>query len=173
MESVKSHALFLPYPAQGHINPFMQLANILISRNVLVTFVNTDFNHRRLNPKSTDQIRFESFDDGLPLDHGRTLINMPELCESLDEHGPPSVERILENLRHSASNVPPISCIIADGTFSCFMKQIADKYEVPWVCFWTPSACRVSAYFHMPLLIDEGYIPIKGMQFYSNFQLLT
>jgi hypothetical protein len=162
MERVKSHALLFPYPAQGHINPLMQLANVLISRNVLVTFLNTDFNHRRLNPKSTEKIRFESFPDGLPPDHGRTL-NIPELSESVQKHGPPNVERILENLKDSAVNVPPISFIVADGSFSSFMQHIARKYGVPWVAFWTPSACGFSAYFHMPLLMDEGYIPIKGM----------
>lgn len=160
MERVKSHALLLPYPAQGHINPFMQLANVLISRNVLVTFLNTDFNHRLLKPKSSEKIRFESFPDGLPPDHGRTL-NIPELRESIQKHGPPNVERIVENLKHSASSVPPISFIVADGNFSRYMQQMVQKHGVPWVAFWTPSACGFSAYFHMPLLIDEGYIPIK------------
>jgi len=159
MEHIKSHALLLPFPAQGHINPFMQLAKILISRNVLVTFVNTDFHHQRLNPESSDEIRFESFTDGLPPDHGRTL-KLPELCESLLKHGPPNVERIIENLKHSAINVPPISFIVADGAFS-FTQKIADKYGIPRVAFWTLSACGFSAFFHMPLLADSGYIPIK------------
>eukprot|EP00253_Pinus_taeda_P003872 PITA_03872 len=160
MERAKSHALLLPYPAQGHINPFMQLANVLISRNVLVTFLNTDFNHRLLKPKSSEKIRFESFPDGLPPDHGRTL-NIPELRDSIQKHGPPNVERIIENLKHSASSVPPISFIVADGNFSRYMPQFVQKHGIPWVAFWTPSACGFSAYFHMPLLIDEGYIPIK------------
>ena len=143
----------------------MQLANVLICRNVLVTFVNTDFNHQRLNPKSTDQIRFESFPDGLPPDHGRTL-NVPELCESVQKHGPLYVERIVENLKQSATNVPPISFIVADGDYSIFMVQIAHKYGIPWVSFWTPSVCGFSAYFHMPVLMEEGYIPIKGTLIY-------
>ena len=127
-----------------------------------MTFLNTDYNHRRLNPKSTDKIRFESFPDGLPPDHGRTL-NIPELCESAQKHGPPNVERIVEKLKYSASNVPPISFIVADGSYSIFMQQIAKKYGVLWVSFWTPSACGFSAYLHIPLLMDGGYIPIKGI----------
>jgi hypothetical protein len=130
MERVKSHALLFPYPAQGHINPLMQLASVLISRNVLVTFLNTDFNHRCLNPKSTEEIRFESFPDGLPPDHGRTL-NISQLSESMQKHGPPNVERILENLNDSAVNVPPITFIVAHGNFSNFMQHIARKYGVP------------------------------------------
>lgn len=175
MESVKPHALLFPYPAQGHINPFMQLANVLISRHVLVTFLNTDYNHHRLNPKSSDKIRFESFPDGLPPEHGRTL-NIPELCETVQNHGPPNVERIVENLKYSATNVPPISFIVADGNFSIFMQRIALKYGVPWVAFWTPSACGFSAYFHMPLLMDEGYIPTKDekeIQDQSKDQLIS
>ena len=49
------------------------------------------------------------------------------------------------------------------------MQEIADKYGIPRVAFWTLSACGFSAYFHMPLLVDEGYIAIKGTQFYSIF----
>lgn len=169
MERVKSHALLFPYPAQGHINPLMQLANVLISRNIVVTFLNTDFNHRRLNPKSTDEIRFESFPDGLSPDHGRTL-NIPELSESVQKHAPPYVERIVENLKHSTSNVPPISFIVADGNYSSFIGQIAQKYRVLWVSFWTPSACGFSAYFHMPLLMDEGYIPIKEKEIHDQYK---
>eukprot|EP00253_Pinus_taeda_P036640 PITA_36640 len=138
----------------------MQLANVLISRNVLVTFLNTEFNHQRLNPEPSDEIRFESFPDGLPPDHGCTL-NIPQLSESAQTHGPPHIERIIENLKHSASSVPPISFIVADGNYSIFMQQIVQKYGIPWVAFWTPSACGFSAYFHMPLLMDEGYIPTK------------
>ncbi|MFQ6657763.1 hypothetical protein Gotur_027304 [Gossypium turneri] len=31
MGSIKSHAVCLPFPAQGHINPMMQLAKLLHS----------------------------------------------------------------------------------------------------------------------------------------------
>uniref|UniRef100_A0A0D6QT64 Glycosyltransferase n=1 Tax=Araucaria cunninghamii TaxID=56994 RepID=A0A0D6QT64_ARACU len=170
MEGFKGHALLFPFPAQGHINPMMQLANILISQRVLVTFVNTDFTHERLNPKSTHAIRFESFPDHLPPDHGRTL-QLPELCESLQKYGPNHVENVVTNLMEAA-DVPPITCIVADGVFS-FTQRIADKFGIPRIAFWTTSACGFSAYYYMPLLIDEGYIPLKDNTGSNKDQVIT
>ncbi|RWR87787.1 UDP-glycosyltransferase 85K12 [Cinnamomum micranthum f. kanehirae] len=45
-EMKKPHVVCIPAPAQGHINPVMQLAKLLHSRGFFITFVNTDFTHR-------------------------------------------------------------------------------------------------------------------------------
>ncbi|GLJ48796.1 hypothetical protein SUGI_1028980 [Cryptomeria japonica] len=158
MDGVRGHALLLPFPAQGHITPMMQLANILVANHIVVTFVNTEFIEKRLKHKSTDYLRFQSFPDGLPPDHLRTL-KVPELCESLQKHAPFHVENIVEKIMQ-ADSVPPLTIIVADGAFS-FTQKIADKFSVPRVAFWTTSACGFSAYYYMPLLIDQGYIPLK------------
>ncbi|CAL5035010.1 unnamed protein product [Urochloa decumbens] len=42
------HAVCMPYPAQGHVTPMLKLAKLLHARGFHVTFVNTEFNHRRL-----------------------------------------------------------------------------------------------------------------------------
>ncbi|GLJ48794.1 hypothetical protein SUGI_1028950 [Cryptomeria japonica] len=71
----------------------MQLANILVANHIVVTFVNTDFIEKLLNPTSTEYMKFVSFPDGLPPDHVRTL-KLPELCESLQKHAPFHVHNI-------------------------------------------------------------------------------
>eukprot|EP01018_Ginkgo_biloba_P035958 Gb_31148 [translate_table: standard] len=173
MEGIAGHALLFPFPAQGHINPMMQLAKILSSRQVFITFVNTDFIHQRLNPKPNPRFRFESFPDGLSSDHVRTL-KLPELCESTLTHAPPHIENIVANSMHSPT-VPPITFIVSDGVLS-FTQEIADKYGIPRVSFWTTSACGFSAYFHMPLLIDRGCIPLEEedqKRLLDNDELIT
>ncbi|RWR87791.1 UDP-glycosyltransferase 85K12 [Cinnamomum micranthum f. kanehirae] len=45
-EMKKPHVVCIPAPAQGHINPVMQLAKLLYSRGFFITFVSTDFTHR-------------------------------------------------------------------------------------------------------------------------------
>ncbi|GLJ48792.1 hypothetical protein SUGI_1028910 [Cryptomeria japonica] len=158
MDRVRGHALLLPFPAQGHINPLMQLANILVANHIVVTFVNTDFIEKLLNPTSTQYMKFVSFPDGLPPDHVRTL-KLPEFCESLQKHAPFHVHNIVEKIMQSVC-LPPLTIIVADGVFS-FTQQIADNFGVPRVAFWTTSACGFSAYYYMPLLIEQGYIPLK------------
>ena len=41
------HAVCVPFPTQGHITSMLKLAKILHARGFRVTFVNTEYNHRR------------------------------------------------------------------------------------------------------------------------------
>ncbi|XP_040945587.1 linamarin synthase 2-like [Gossypium hirsutum] len=62
MGLIKSHAVCLPFPAQGHVNPMMQLAKLLHSRGFHITFVNTEFNHRRLiRSRGEEAVKDEGF----------------------------------------------------------------------------------------------------------------
>ncbi|KAF0908040.1 hypothetical protein E2562_022897 [Oryza meyeriana var. granulata] len=71
-EPCKPHVLLIPYPTQGHVNPFLKLATALHARSFHVTFVHTEYNHVRLlrsrGPSAVagaDGLRFESIPDGL------------------------------------------------------------------------------------------------------------
>jgi UDP:flavonoid glycosyltransferase YjiC (YdhE family) len=44
----KPHVVLIPYPAQGHVTPFLRLAKALHARSFHVTFVHTEFNRARL-----------------------------------------------------------------------------------------------------------------------------
>ncbi|XXG43448.1 hypothetical protein AAC387_Pa01g3483 [Persea americana] len=48
LKKQKPHVVCIPLPAQGHINPMMQVAKLLHSRGFFVTFVYTHFTHNRL-----------------------------------------------------------------------------------------------------------------------------
>ncbi|KAL4196268.1 hypothetical protein AMTRI_Chr04g182380 [Amborella trichopoda] len=83
----KPHALCVPFPAQGHINPMMQLARLLHSKGFYIKFVNSEFNQDRITEANGhvpatgfDDFRLESIPDGLPPSYGRTT-NVLELCD--------------------------------------------------------------------------------------------
>jgi len=61
-DNKKPHAVLIPYPVQGHINPLFKLAKLLHVRGFHVTFVNTEYNHKRLL-KSRGPKAFDSFTD--------------------------------------------------------------------------------------------------------------
>jgi hypothetical protein len=42
------HVLVFPFPAQGHVNSMLKLAELLALAGLQVTFLNTDHNHDRL-----------------------------------------------------------------------------------------------------------------------------
>ncbi|KAL9452653.1 hypothetical protein AB3S75_008443 [Citrus x aurantiifolia] len=69
----KVHAVCIPSPSQSHIKAMLKLAKLLHHKGFHITFVNTEFNHRRFlksrGEHSLDGLpnfRFEAIPDGLP-----------------------------------------------------------------------------------------------------------
>ena len=169
------HVILFPFPLQGHIKPFMNLANVLSIRGFYITFVLTQFIQKRLaecgvimahkdsmmGNKNHMNITFETVPDGLPPQHGCSQNqNLPELCESMAVNAHIHLSKLMEKLRH-LPNVPPVSFIVSDGLLSK-IQDTADEYGVPRVAFWPTSAFGFTSFFSIPLLIDKGYLPLKG-----------
>eukprot|EP01018_Ginkgo_biloba_P015348 Gb_41001 [translate_table: standard] len=157
------HAVMLPFPAIGHLSPMLNLAGLLASRDILVTFVNTEFIHDRMFKSAPNEhnIRFQTISDGLPDDHNRSFDPTHQMMRSVTGTAGIYFEKLVEKLRASSDDVPPISCIIGD-TFLPFAQDIAQKYDIPGMAFWACSACSFSVHFHTDLLVQKGYIPLQG-----------
>ncbi|XP_058086826.1 7-deoxyloganetin glucosyltransferase-like [Magnolia sinica] len=174
----KPHVVCIPYPAQGHINPILQLAKLLHFRGFYITFVNTEFNHQRLvrsrgpdSVKGFDDFRFETIPDGLPLlDQDRTQ-DLPTLCYSIRKNCHPPFLNLLKKI-NATLNMPPVTCIISDGVMS-FTLQAAEELGIPEYVFFTQSACGLMGYLHYSELIERGYIPLKDESYFTNGYLDT
>lgn len=69
----KPHAVCVPSPFQSHIKAMLKFSKLLHHKGFLITFVSTEFNHRRFlksrGPNSLDSFpdfRFVTIPDGLP-----------------------------------------------------------------------------------------------------------
>ncbi|CAH1434385.1 unnamed protein product [Lactuca virosa] len=171
----KPHAICIPYPAQGHINPMMKLAKLLHFKGFHISFVNTHYNHKRLlrsrGPSSLDGLpdfRFHSIPDGLPPSDAEATQSIPDLCESVPKH---SLEPFCE-LITKLNCVLPVSCIISDGCMS-FTLEAAKRFGLPEVLFWTTSACGLLAYTHYREFVRKEYTPLKDMSYVTNGYLET
>ena len=177
MESVsqteKPHAVCIPYPAQGHITPMLMLAKLLHHRGFYITFVNTDYNHRRLlqsrGPNSLDGLqdfKFRTIPDGLPYSDANCTQDIPALCESTSKNCLAPFCDLISQLNSMAaspcSNMPPVSCIVSDAVMS-FSMLAANEFKIPYAFLWTASACGYLGYFQYEHLIKQGLIPLKGM----------
>ncbi|ONK75583.1 uncharacterized protein A4U43_C03F18430 [Asparagus officinalis] len=172
----KPHAVLVPYPAQGHINPMLRLGKLLHAKGFHVTFVNTEYNHRRLvrswGPgvvKGVDGFRFETIPDGLPPSDVEATQDIPALCDSTTRN---CLEPFRQLLRKLNSNSPPVSCIVSDGVMS-FTLDAAEELGVPEVLFWTTSACGFMAYLHYHELVARGLAPLRDMADVTNGYLDT
>ncbi|KAK1577309.1 hypothetical protein Q3G72_020577 [Acer saccharum] len=174
----KPHAVCIPYPAQGHINPMLNVAKLLHNKGFHITFVNSEFNHKRLlkskGPKALDGLptfRFETIPDGLPPMDVHATQDIPSLCFSTRKHGLAPFKQLLNKLNDS-SDAPPVTCIVSDGVMS-FTLDAAEELGVPEVLFWTTSACGFLAYCHFHQLIEKGYTPLKDESCFTNGYLET
>ncbi|XP_060198919.1 7-deoxyloganetin glucosyltransferase-like [Lycium barbarum] len=176
----KPHAVCIPYPAQGHINPMLKLAKILHHKGFHITFVNTEHNHRRLlksrGPdalKGLPSFRFETIPDGLPPCDPDTTQDIPSLSKSTSTTCLGPFKELLTKLNNTSSpNVPPVSCIVSDGAMS-FTLFAAQDFGIPEVLFRTPSACGLLAYKHYRHLVEKGYTPLKDESYLTNGYMET
>lgn len=166
--SGKNHAVFIPYPAQGHINPMLKLAKILHFRGFHITFVNTEYNHERLvrsrgpdSVKGLDDFRFETIPDGLPPSEHDGTQDIAALCLSTRAKCLVPFRDLILKLNNS-KGVPPVTCIIADGVMS-FTLKVADELGILELVFWTMSACGFMGYLQFDQLIKRSYTPLKGI----------
>ncbi|KAL6883750.1 hypothetical protein ACP4OV_011164 [Aristida adscensionis] len=171
-EAVAPHAVCVPYPAQGHVTPMLKLAKLLHARGFHVTFVNTEFNRRRLlhsrGPAALDGapgFRFAAIPDGLPPSDADATQDVPALCYSTMTTCLPHLSALLARLNAEAAATgaaaaPPVTCVIADGVMS-FAYDAAREIGVPVAALWTASACGFMGYRHYRQLVDWGLVPFK------------
>ncbi|KAK1643955.1 hypothetical protein QYE76_061760 [Lolium multiflorum] len=156
--SPRPHVMVLPFPAQGHVMPLMELSHRLVDHGLEVDFVNTDFNHDRvLNAMAAetgvvpDGIHMVSFPDGMGPDGDRTDIAM--LADGL----PAAMLGPLEEMIRSKK----IKWLIADVSM-CWALELAVTAGVRVALFSTFSAAVFLLRLHIPKLIEDGIIDVCG-----------
>ncbi|CAN1150049.1 7-deoxyloganetin glucosyltransferase [Linum perenne] len=179
------HVVCVPFPAQGHINPMLHVAKLLHSSGFHVTFVNTEYNHKRLL-KSWEVVgsgggmitslppafHFESIPDGLPPSENiDTTQDIPSLCESIPKNFLAPFRDLVYKL-NDAVEVPRVSCILSDAAMP-FTLDLARELGIPDALFLTPSACANLAFLSYPVLVDRGLVPLKDSSYLTNGYLET
>jgi hypothetical protein len=166
-----AHVLIFPFPAQGHVNSMLKLAELLSLAGLHVTFLNTDFIQDRLNRYTNIQTRFSCYpgfqfktiSDGLPADHPRSSDLLFEVFGSLNSRTKLLLKEMLGDPNQLSSNTRPfLTCIIVDGIIGGFTSDVANELRIPIIYFRTISACCFWAYFSIPKIIEAGELPIRG-----------
>ncbi|KAJ3702228.1 hypothetical protein LUZ61_005933 [Rhynchospora tenuis] len=167
----KRHALCLPFPAQGHISPMLTLAKLIHASGFHVTFVNTEFNHRRLirshGPTSLSaqaDFQYMTIPDGLPYCDEDATQDIVSLCCSTRNTCLPHFRDLLDRLNEPGAGIPGVTCIIADPLMS-FALDAAKEIEVPCSLVWFSNAYTLMGYLKCPELISRGLAPLEGMQY--------
>ncbi|KAJ9541805.1 hypothetical protein OSB04_028311 [Centaurea solstitialis] len=153
--------LLFPLPFQGHINPMIQLANILYSKGFTITILHTDFNA----PVTSNypNFTFKSVLDNHPQDPRISELPTQGISAAMsrlthfNEFGADSFRRDLEELLSEKDEAT--SCLITDALWY-FTQGVADGLKLPRLVLRTSSLFSTVFYSSIPLLDDRGYFKL-------------
>ncbi|KAF8030075.1 hypothetical protein BT93_E2486 [Corymbia citriodora subsp. variegata] len=119
--------VLFPVPFQGHINPMLQLAQILHNRGFSITILHTDLNSP--DPSSHPHFAFRSIGDGLSQSEA-SMSNVVRLIALLNARcAAPFEERLREEVSSPDGRDAPVTCLIADALFR-FTWDVAERAGV-------------------------------------------
>lgn len=163
------HVLVIPCPVQGHITPLIRLSEMLSSRGILVTFMNTESNHfKMMKARSRHEgisvgpisnIRFVQVSDGLPLDFDREA-NSSEYHRCVQNEMRDHAEHLIQSHLDTEAGKPQFSCIIGSSYLN-WTFLVAKKFKVPFVAFWSQSLSVYAIYRNLSMIISNGHFPPK------------
>jgi hypothetical protein len=149
--------LMFPLPFQGHINPMMQLADVLHSRGFDITVFHLPFNapdhaSYRLVPVGTGVPSGDLFPTGSDADFAGALQRINERLQA-------PFEDILREVLEEEERPP--ACLVVDSNFRG-MQLVAERLGVPTLVLRTGGAACLVAYMAFPALCDKGVLPPQG-----------
>ncbi|KAM7259472.1 hypothetical protein ACFE04_015213 [Oxalis oulophora] len=163
--STKAHALILPYPAQGHINPMFQFAKRLVAKGVKATLVTTKFISKSMPIiDSSSNIHIETISDGFDEGGFSTADSIEHYLSTLQAVGSQSLVDLIQKLKNSNN---PVTVIIYDG-FSSWALDVAKHCGIAAVVFFTQS-CAVNYIYYsvykgiLKLPLSEPTVSLPGL----------
>ncbi|KAK6155021.1 hypothetical protein DH2020_009269 [Rehmannia glutinosa] len=159
----RPHVLAIPYPAQGHVIPLMELAQCLAKDGIKVTFVNTEFNHKRIvkalsqTGNINESIQLASIPDGLEPWEDRN--DLGKLTVAMLKVMPEKLEALIEKINETESD--KIVCVITDYGMG-WALELANKLGIKRAAFVPTAVALLALAINAQKLVDEGIIDSDG-----------
>ncbi|KAF5457660.1 hypothetical protein F2P56_021746 [Juglans regia] len=192
----RGRILALPYPAQGHVSPMMAFCRVLEKHGFKITFVNTDFNHKRIVragvgkdslSMGSNNINFVSIPDGLDPEDERNELEFPKLCQSMLLTMPAKLEELVRGINSNAAAASGGRGGLAGGTddddddkITCFITEfgmswaleVADKMGIKGAAYYPmcTTFCNATSFF-APNKELEAFLNSDGIKGCGTDQL--
>ncbi|XP_010527436.1 PREDICTED: UDP-glycosyltransferase 75C1 isoform X2 [Tarenaya hassleriana] len=138
----RPHFLLVTFPAQGHINPALELANRLISHGATVTFSTTVNALRRMGtpPSAVDGLSFawlsDGFDDGVKSpEDGKIYMS------EFKRRGSAALSDVID------TSDPPITAVIY-SILVPWAAAVAREFHLPATLLWIEPATVLDVYYY-------------------------
>ncbi|KAK1359621.1 UDP-glycosyltransferase 76C2 [Heracleum sosnowskyi] len=146
--------LLFPFPFQGHINPMLQLANILYSKGFNITIIHTLCNSP--NKSNYPHFTFETISEesltAFPTMQGSVtnVVLLNKVC----------VDPFRDCVKRLLSNSDRILCLVTDALLY-FTQAVADGLKLPRIVLRTSSLSAFQVLYLHPLLLQKGYLSVE------------
>ncbi|PIA48618.1 hypothetical protein AQUCO_01400895v1 [Aquilegia coerulea] len=176
---ISGNVVLFPFMAQGHLNPFLDLARLLSTHlppSLIITIVSTPANILNLRPRfssSYPTIHFAelSFQNTVEnTDSLSSLTSISQFYRTSESFLRDPFHRLISEITQSNGGKPPI-CIISD-MFLGFTVDVAHTFGSHHVPFYTSGPYAMSIYnciwTHLPHFSvagdgDDDIIPLPGL----------
>lgn len=161
------HVLALPFPIQGNVNPLMQFSQLLAKHGCKITFVQTEFTHKRVNNPSGagkdmlegSQIKIVTLPDGLDPEDNRTDIF--KLLSSMKSTMPARLQKLIEDINALEDVGNKISCIVVTVNMG-WALEVAKKLGIKRALLFPASGTSMACILSIPKLIEDKIIDAEG-----------
>ncbi|KAD3336496.1 hypothetical protein R6Q59_028641 [Mikania micrantha] len=153
-DSVSHHVVAIPYPGRGHVNPMMNLCNLIALRrpsHFLITVVVTEewLGFIETEPKQAS-IRFATIPNVIPSEVNRATDFVGFVKATKTKMEDP-VEQLLRQMD------VPVSIVIYD-TYLTWVLNIGNRMNIPVASFFTMSATVFSLSYYYHLLVENCHV---------------
>ncbi|GLJ48474.1 hypothetical protein SUGI_1023230 [Cryptomeria japonica] len=145
----RSHAVLVPFPAQGHINPMMRLANKLVEQGFVISFINTDYNYFRIAQANKSIANGSDFWE-----------DIAKLCHVTENIIISFVNNLIGEMK--MQNPQENICLITDCMASTALDA-ANRHRIPMASLWTSLTATYALLYNLPNLVSSSLLPSKGV----------
>lgn len=168
------HALVLPYPAQGHINPMLQFCKRLVSKGIKVSLANTIYISKSMLADPQSPISFETYSDGFDEGGYAQAESSAIYLSNLRVVGSQTLENLIKKLDESGN---PVNVLIHDG-FLPWALDVASNFGLVKAVFFTQSCAVSNIYYHaykglisLPLPDESSVVSIPGLPLFKSWEI--
>ncbi|XAR58876.1 hypothetical protein NMG60_11014444 [Bertholletia excelsa] len=145
----------IPFPGRGHINPTLNLCEMLASKgdHILISVVVTEewLGLLGSDAEKNTNFQFATIPNVLPLEIGRGADWLGFIEATFTKLEVPFM-RLLDQLE------PPPSVVVFD-TYMPWVVGFGNRRNIPVASFWSMSASVLSVFPHFDLLVRNGHFP--------------